>query len=412
MYHAMRPEWPCLSFDVLPDELGGGRSRFPHTIYAVCGTQADRAEHNKLTVMKMSELHKMRRPDDDDESMDDSDSDDDDDDAPDEDPTLAHASVAHPGGVNRVRAMPQRSSIVATWSDSGHVRVWDLSGHLAMLDPPRRLGAAPPPARQDDPICTFGGHRDEGFAMDWSGVAPGRLVTGDCAGAVHVWEPRPGGGAGDGSVTAATSGDALWDVSATPLTGHTGSVEDLQWSPTEPTVFVSASADRTLRVWDTRQRSGAMLSIRAHDDDVNVVSWNRHVTYLLVSGADDGSFKVWDLRTFGSADGTPPDPVGHFRHHKAPITSIMWHPTDESVLAASSADDQLTIWDLSVEEDADAVAGLAESAGAGTVGDLPPQLLFVHQGQHDIKELHFHPQIPGVLMSTAADGINVFKPAI
>lgn len=94
---------------------------------------------------------------------------------------------------------------------------------------------------------------------------------------------------------------------------------------------------------------------------------------------------------------------------KGPITSIEWHPTDESMLAASGADNQLTLWDLSVEAD-DEAAG-ESSAEANGLKDLPPQLLFIHQGQTDIKELHFHPQIPGVIMSTAADGFNIFKPA-
>jgi ribosome assembly protein RRB1 len=76
----------------------------------------------------------------------------------------------------------------------------------------------------------------------------------------------------------------------------------------------------------------------------------------------------------------------------------------------SSADEQVTVWDLSVE--ADDATQAKENAIDPTVLEFPPQLLFIHQGQHNVKELHFHPQIPGTMMTTAEDSFNVFKPAI
>ena len=94
--------------------------------------------------------------------------------------------------------------------------------------------------------------------------------------------------------------------------------------------------------------------------------------------------------------------MAHFAWHNAPVTSIEWHPSDPSVFAASGSDDQVTLWDLSVEADED-------ETGAGDAVHVPPQLLFVHQGQKDVKEIHWHPQIPGMVISTASDSFNVFK---
>jgi ribosome assembly protein RRB1 len=83
---------------------------------------------------------------------------------------------------------------------------------------------------------------------------------------------------------------------------------------------------------------------------------------------------------------------------------LEWDPYDESTIAVSGADGQITIWDMSVEKD--------EESGPSDVDDIPPQLLFVHQGQMDTKELHHHAQIPGVLLSTAEDGFDIFRPSI
>ena len=210
---------------------------------------------------------------------------------------------------------------------------------------------------------------------------------------IHVWSPTDEGMSGG------------WEVGAAPHVGHTASVEDIAWSPTEANVLMSCSVDKTVRVWDTRCTERSMISVEAHATDVNVMSWNPTVSYLVVSGADDGTFKIWDLRNLKAEA-----PVANFAWHRGPISSVAWHPLDESTLAVASADNSVTVWDLSLEEDAERSANALAKADAG-IADLPPQLLFVHQGQSDVKELHMHPQVPGVIMSTALDGFHVFKPS-
>ena len=310
---------------------------------------------------------------------------DEDEDLVDEDPTLEHINCPHIGGVNRLRSMPQQPGIIATTSDTAKVNIFDLKASLHSL----MVGKGPRIQPPNAPAYVFKGHKDEGWALDWSPVQEGRLASGDCSGAVHIW--------------AMGKKSSEWNVNNKAFRGHSGSVEDIQWSPTEATVFGTASVDKTVRIWDIRGE-GPQITVSAHNDDVNVISWNPSVGYLMASGCDDGSFKVWDLRNI--RDGTP---LANFTHHKRPITSLEWAPHDESVLCVSSEDNQVTVWDLSVEaDDEDTTDDAKDPAG----GDFPPQLLFIHQGQSNVKEVHFHPQIPGLITSTAEDGFNVFKPAI
>eukprot|EP00033_Pygsuia_biforma_P000295 GCRY01000362.1.p1 GENE.GCRY01000362.1~~GCRY01000362.1.p1 ORF type:complete len:488 (-),score=112.96 GCRY01000362.1:100-1563(-) len=371
MLHRFHTEWPCLSFDVLRDTLGVERKSFPHTMFLVAGTQADDAANNQLVVVKASDLCKTLENEEDIDAAMDEDSDTED------DPIIEQKHFAHPGGVNRVRSMPQEPNIVATMSDTSHVHIWDIS----KLWKGSELSVGRPAG---SPMFSFKGHADEGFALDWSKTAPGRFLSGDCSKHIYLWEHSHG---------------ASWTVDKTPYNGHTSSIEDLQWSPNEKDVFASCSADTTVRVWDARRRNDSVLTIAAHTTDVNVISWNPTASHLIVSGSDDGSFRVWDLRN-------PSKFLAHFCWHRGPITSVEWSPAkdDSTMLAATSEDNSCSVWDLSVEAD-------AEAASADTA-DYPPQMLFLHQGQNNLKEVHWHPQIPGTLITTAEDSFNIFQPCI
>lgn len=71
--------------------------------------------------------------------------------------------------------------------------------------------------------------------------------------------------------------------------------------------------------------------------------------YNNVVGGDDGFLNVWDLRSFASKT-----PVAIFKHHTAPVTTVEWHATDSAVFASGGADNQIALWDLSVERDQEA----------------------------------------------------------
>lgn len=47
MLHQARTGAPCLSFDIVPDQLGDNRETFPQSCYIVAGTQAAKAHVNK-----------------------------------------------------------------------------------------------------------------------------------------------------------------------------------------------------------------------------------------------------------------------------------------------------------------------------------------------------------------------------
>lgn len=388
MLHQAHTGAPCLSFDVIPDDLGDARETFPMSCYMVSGTQAARAHVNSLIVMKMSNLHRTSKEKDSDMESDLSDEDSDVEEDDEKKPKMACALIKHQGCVNRVRCTRfNNTTFAASWSELGRVNIYNLNEQLQAVEDKNALKAYETGHGSDlaKPVFSFNGHQQEGFALDWSQAMPGFLASGDCRKDIHIWKPN----------------EATWIVDQRPLQGHTASVEDLQWSPNERNVLASCSVDKSIRIWDVRANpaKACMLTCdNSHESDVNVISWNQNEPFI-ASGGDDGVLNIWDLRQFQNKT-----PIATFKHHTNHITTVEWHPRDSTVLASGGDDDQIALWDLALERDDN-----AEDQKSEKLKNLPPQLLFIHQGQKEIKELHWHPQLPGVILSTAHTGFNIFR---
>lgn len=59
------------------------------------------------------------------------------------------------------------------------MQVWDFSSHLnALAESETDVTRGTSSVSNQAPLVKFGGHKDEGYAIDWSPLVPGRLVSG------------------------------------------------------------------------------------------------------------------------------------------------------------------------------------------------------------------------------------------
>ena len=410
MLHRSKVEWPCLSVDFLLKENSSisfikdfylsndkrkmTEDKYPYTTYIISGSQTDE-KNGYFYFMKWYNMKKTKYDDDPDKGEED-------DEEEEEDkinPFMKYEKIKVNGNINRVKSM-KNSSICALWNDSPSVDIIDCEELFNNIEYQEEI-------RVEDDINIKNDNKNkkkkkdikykkifkkslpqkfEGFALDWNNISPFILAVGGYDKKVSIFKPK------DENIS-----DII--LHGNYLSGHTDSVEDIQWSPNEENVLASCGIDRTIRFWDTRQDSKNPPKIikDAHTSDVNVISWNSIRNHLFASGGDDNTFKVWDLRYLSDP------PITEIKWHTGPINSIMWDPFDESQLAVCSEDNRLSVWDFSVEPD-------QKKLFDNYNNEIPQQLVFLHQGQINLKDVKFHPVFKNMLISSAENGLNLFRP--
>lgn len=435
-FFQLRTEFPFLSFSVIKDNDGANRTKYPFSMLLVGGSQADAADRNHLAILRVHNICRTKHdvPSDDDSedsfiggdqeegSDDDEKEDDDEEEVNNGEPLVEHRTIRHFGSANRVAISPfanfSSSQYVAVWSDAGHVQVFDIDHECrALVDYSNwakeeaaqwRSKAAKSGEGSEKSALRFctpsNTHRTEGYGLAWSALRTNTFASGDCNGALFVWEP-----ADDGRWRHTASSQGTSSVASHE---PTASIEDIAWSPTQREVLLTARAEGMVEVWDTRDMRRPKLSWRADVSDINVADWNRarQASHLLVTGAESGAVSVWDLRHVGGAAGNP-TPIQNLVWHTKRISSVEFSVHNESVLAVTSDDSQCTLWDLSLERDVNEEQEMVgDLFGRDDLVGIPDSLMFQHQGLVAPKEVHWHPQIPGMVVTTDYNGLHLFKP--
>ena len=119
---------------------------------------------------------------------------------------------------------------------------------------------------------------------------------------------------------------------------HRQSVETVQWYPHDTGMFLSSSADKTIRVWDTN----AFEVVETFK--FNGIVYNHQMSKiaqkhcLIATGTEDSRVYLCDLKS-GSASHI-------LRGHSRSVLSVAWSPRNEYLLVSGSRDNKVLLWDI------------------------------------------------------------------
>ena len=118
------------------------------------------------------------------------------------------------------------------------------------------------------------------------------------------------------------------------LTGHTGTVDSVSFSPDGQTL-ASGSSDKTIRLWNVHTGQ-TLRTLKGHTHWVSSVCFSPDGN-TLASGSRDWNIHLWDVRT-GQALRT-------LKEHTHWVSSVCFSP-DGNTLASGSWDETIRLWDV------------------------------------------------------------------
>jgi WD40 repeat protein len=122
---------------------------------------------------------------------------------------------------------------------------------------------------------------------------------------------------------------------------HNAAVHDAQWNTHSPHTFFSCDRSGLIHLWDMTQQDKPVLSFNMHNQTCAMkMDINIYDEFSIALAGFDSSVYAYDLRNVSIPKAFIKDV------HFSLITQISWSPHTQHLLATSSTDRTLRIWDM------------------------------------------------------------------
>lgn len=249
--------------------------------------------------------------------------------------------INHLGDVNKLRYMPQNPDVIASANNLGNLVIYDRTKHASFKS--SLIGDDTDLNKPQLRLVNEWNTSDADiFAIDWNKQKEGVIISANMVGNINLYDIR----------SKFTSKEIQTINESQYFSNSNIGINDIEWIPNHDSVFSFVDEQGSIKFYDIRlpEHQLQVLQHQLSNSGINSISVNPGNTSCIATGDIDGVVNVWDIRLFGSGNASGVYSIKN--QHEGSITQLKWHPKFHNILASSSSDKTVKLFDMNrMEQD-------------------------------------------------------------